>query len=337
MGSPEVSMERMEADECTSAQAELMRFLSLPAIDAMVALEIGGGNGMVNLGVAASNAVPIVDADYMGRAYPTMWQTTANVYDLSGRGLNLVPSAIASGDGTFMVMSQVKTDKLVDRALRAACVEMGCRAGHAGRPQSGAMVREQAVANTVSLAWRLGRAVRMEKNIADIAATIIEAAGGGKRARKIAEGKVVSVERVLKTGHTYGTLEVDGHAADGSSGLFRIPFKNENIYVEATSPSTDSHVLVSVPDLIIVLDAETGHGLSIADYKYGLKVVIIAMAASPRWTDTKRGIELGGPASMGFNDVEYRPIGVYSRPRSVIEEYGKVSSGLTAQGMTNQG
>jgi DUF917 family protein/N-methylhydantoinase A/oxoprolinase/acetone carboxylase beta subunit len=324
MGSPEVSLERMEADECTSAQSELMRFLQIPRVDAMVALEIGGANGLVNLGVAASNAVPTVDADYMGRAYPTMWQTTANVYDLSGRGLSSVPAAIASGDGSFMLMSQVKTDKLVDRALRAACVEMGCRAGYAARPQTGAMVREQAVANTISLAWRLGRAVQMEKNIADIAQTIIEAAGGNKSARKIAEGKVVSVERVLKTGHTYGTLEVDGHAADGSSGLFRIPFKNENIYVEAissTATSHDSHVLVSVPDLIIVLDAETGYGLSIADYKYGLKVVIIAMAASPRWTDTARGIELGGPASMGFEKVDYRPVGVYSRPRSVIEEY----------------
>lgn len=30
-------------------------------------------------------------------------QTTANVYDETGRGLNLLPSAISSGDGNVMV------------------------------------------------------------------------------------------------------------------------------------------------------------------------------------------------------------------------------------------
>ncbi|OAG36676.1 hypothetical protein AYO21_09151 [Fonsecaea monophora] len=39
-----------------------------------------GGNGLVNLEVAAAHGVPCVDVDLMGRAYPTYWQTTTNVY-----------------------------------------------------------------------------------------------------------------------------------------------------------------------------------------------------------------------------------------------------------------
>ncbi|RAK96822.1 hydantoinase/oxoprolinase [Aspergillus ibericus CBS 121593] len=320
MGSPEVSMERLENNECLQAQDELMRVTGSPPVSGFVALEIGGGNGMVNLGVSAHYGVPCLDADYMGRAYPTMWQVTPNVYG-SARGEALVPTTIASGDGSFVTMTKSRTDRLVDRALRASVVEMGCRAGSAGPPKTVQMVRQQAILNTLSLAWWIGRAVALEKTIADKAKRIIEEVGGPDSAAILGEGKVVSVSRVLKTGHSYGVLEVDGRLSDGSTATMNIPFKNENAYVEAVLHDGEKKILASVPDLIVVLDAETGAGLGTPEFKYGLKVVILAIAASPRWTDTPRGMELGGPKSMGF-EVEYVPIGRYREPRSVIDVFG---------------
>ncbi|PYI01452.1 hydantoinase/oxoprolinase, partial [Aspergillus sclerotiicarbonarius CBS 121057] len=321
MGSPEVSMERLENSECLKAHDELMRVTGSPPVSGFVALEIGGGNGMVNLGVSAHYGVPCLDADYMGRAYPTMWQVTPNVYG-TARGEALVPTTIASGDGSFITMTKSRTDKLVDRALRASVVEMGCRAGSAGPPKVVQVVRQQAITNTVSLAWWIGRAVALEKNIADKAKRIIEEVGGPHSAAILGEGKVASVSRVLKTGHSYGMLEVDGRLSDGSKATMHIPFKNENAFVEAVLDGGEKKILAAVPDLIAVLDAETGAGLGTPEFKYGLKVVIIAIAASPRWTDTPRGMELGGPKSMGFEEVEYVPIGKYSEPRSVIDVFG---------------
>lgn len=320
MGSPEVSMERLENNECLKAHEELMRFTGSPAVSAFLALEIGGGNGVVNLSVAAHFGVPCLDADFMGRAYPTTWQVTPNVYG-SPKGDALVPATIASGDGSFITMTKSRTDRLVDKTLRASCVEMGCRAGSAGPPKTATTVREQAVTNTVSLAWWIGRAVALEKNVMDKAQRIVDEVGGSESAAILGQGKITSVERVLKTGHTYGVLEVDGTLSDGSKALIKIPFKNENAFVEAVS-NGESKVLASVPDLIAVIDAETGAGLGTPEYKYGLKVVIIGIAASPRWTDTERGMELGGPASMGFDEVKYVPIGKYSKPRSVIQVFG---------------
>ncbi|KAJ5537382.1 hypothetical protein N7513_010568 [Penicillium frequentans] len=320
MGSPEVSMERLENNECLQAHDELMRVTRSPPVSGFLALEIGGGNGVLNLGVSAHYGVPCLDADYMGRAYPTFWQVTPNVYG-SPSGDALVPATIASGDGTFITMTKSRTDRLVDKALRAACVEMGCRAGKAGPPKPARIVREQAITGTVSLAWWIGRAVALEKNINDKAQRIIDEVGGSESAAILGQGKIIGVERVLKTGHTYGVLNVDGTLSDGTKAAIKIPFKNENAFVEAVS-NGQSKILASVPDLIAVIDAETGAGLGTPEYKYGLKVVIIAMAASPRWTDTKRGMELGGPGSMGFDEVEYNPIGKYSMPRSVIEVFG---------------
>ncbi|KAJ6028442.1 hypothetical protein N7540_004018 [Penicillium herquei] len=307
MGSPEVSMERLENDECLKAHGELMRVTQSPPVSGFLALEIGGGNGVLNLGVSAHYGVPCLDADYMGRAYPTFWQVTPNVYG-AANGDALVPATIASGDGTFITMTKSRTDKLVDKALRAACVEMGCRAGKAGPPKAARVVREQAITGTLSLAWWIGRAVALEKNINDKAQRIIDEVGGSESAAILGQGKITSVERVLKTGHTYGVLEVEGTLSDSTKALIKIPFKNENAFVEAVCDG-ESRILASVPDLIAVIDAETGSGLGTPEYKYGLKVVIIAIAASPRWTDTDRGMHLGGPGSMGFDEVKYTPIG----------------------------
>ncbi|KAL2866141.1 uncharacterized protein BJX67DRAFT_148580 [Aspergillus lucknowensis] len=320
MGSPEVSMERLENDECRKAHEELIRATGLPPASGFMALEIGGGNGVVNLGVAASFGVPCIDADYMGRAYPTAWQVTPNVYG-TPRGETLVPMTIASGDGSVVNMTAARTDKLVDKILRASCVEMGCRAGSAGPPKTAKVVREQAITNTVSLAWWIGRAIALERNIADRANRIIDEVGGPQSAAILGEGKITSVERVLKTGHTYGVLEIDGRLKDGTKAVLKVPFKNENAFVEAALPSGESKVLAAVPDLIAVLDAETGAGLGTPEYKYGLKVMVIAIAASPRWTGTARGMAVGGPGSMGFEEIQYVPIGEYSQPRSVIDAF----------------
>ncbi|KAJ9607395.1 hypothetical protein H2200_008468 [Cladophialophora chaetospira] len=331
LGSPEVSSERMAANECNKAHDELMRVMGYKPVEAFIALEIGGGNGVTNLEVAASCNVPCVDGDYMGRAYPTAWQTTPNVYGTS-KGEALVPAVIASGDGSFLIMTQSRTDRLVDKILRTATVEMGCRAGHAGPPKSSQVVQEQSIPNTVSLAWRIGKAIALEKTVADRANRIIEAVGGNESAKTLASGKIVSVERVLRAGHSYGVVEIDGSIFGNgitTKARISIPFKNENAYVEAKTVATNGDmstptILASVPDLIAVLDSETGQGLGTPDYKYGLKVIVVAIAASPRWTDTARGLELGGPRSMGFDDVKYVPIGRYSTPRSVIEEYSSL-------------
>lgn len=60
---------------------------------------------MVNLVTGSSKYMdlPVVDGDFMGRAYPTGWQTTPNVYDKGNRAEMLLPSAMCSGDGSTVV------------------------------------------------------------------------------------------------------------------------------------------------------------------------------------------------------------------------------------------
>lgn len=78
-----------------------------------------------------------------------------------------------------------------------------------------------------------------------------------------------------------------------------------------------------MPDLITVIDAQDGEALGTQDYRYGLPVVVLGITASEKWTSSQRAIEIGGPKGFGFDDVAYKPLGKFSKPRSVIDEFSQ--------------
>ena len=55
-----------------------------------------------------------------------------------------------------------------------------------------------------------------------------------------------------------------------------------------------------MPDLITVLDSQNGAALGTPDYRYGLRVTVIALAGHPRWTATPEGLQCGGPGAFGY-------------------------------------
>jgi DUF917 family protein len=136
----------------------------------------------------------------------------------------------------------------------------------------------------------------------------------GNSGKLLFSGKIVGVERKLLKGHVWGEVIIE--ELEKTRRKMTIPFKNENIVARI-----EGEVVCSVPDLIAVIDADTGEAVGTPDYRYGLIVFVLGIAPSNKWTDTKRGVEIGGPHSFGLDDVEYEPISKYSKPVSVIEEY----------------
>lgn len=337
MGSPAVSVERLQSTETVQAFEELMEYMRHEKFDAVMGLEIGGANGLEPMLVGSSKFfdAPVIDGDWMGRAYPTYWQTTLAVHAPG----ELVPCAIASGDGKHIVMTRAPDDEIVDRALRASCTEMGSRVGMAARPTKTEYVRKFGVLNTVSLAWRIGRCIarcEVTNQLSMVAEAIIEEAGGPDAAKVLFRGKIVAVERRLVKGHSYGTIIIDAFGDDDkdeeisgnktkslvSGGTLKIPFKNENIFAEHTSKEGQTRIIASVPDLIAVLDNGSGKALGVPEFKYGYRVTVVGITCSPRWTEVPAGVEIGGPRAFGYPDIAYQALGRYAEPRSVIEEYG---------------
>ncbi|KAK6382988.1 hypothetical protein LTS17_003658 [Exophiala oligosperma] len=305
MGSPAVSIERLNSSECITAVGDLMEYMGHQSFDAIMGLEIGGANGLEPLLIGSSQAFdrPVIDADWMG-------------------------------DGKTIIMTKSPDDEIVDRALRASCSEMGSRVGMAARPTTTDRVKAFGVINTLSLAWRIGRTVaraQQESTIHTVAEQIIDEVGGPTTAKILFRGKITAVERRIYKGHSYGEItisqtdkdeEEEGHEkpAVAQGGVVKIPFKNENIYAKHIADDGTETYLATVPDLISVLDTQSGCALGVPEFRYGLLVTVLGITCSPRWSNTKRGLEYGGPEAFGYK-IDYKPLGVFVEPKSVVLEY----------------
>jgi DUF917 family protein len=134
-------------------------------------------------------------------------------------------------------MTKARTELEAERAFRAALSQMGSHVGCAKGPISGANTKSWVVENTISLSWRIGRAVAMcrcTNQIDTVAESIIEEVGGPKSAKVLFKGKIVGVERITKMGHAYGEVIIESSTGNdhGSPEKIIIPFKNENIFVK---------------------------------------------------------------------------------------------------------
>ncbi|KAK4156653.1 hypothetical protein C8A00DRAFT_30508 [Chaetomidium leptoderma] len=158
------------------------------------------------------------------------------------------------------------------------------------------------------------------------------------------QGKIVGVERMLRKGHIYGECIIEGGDVvdpDSSatspggrefSGRIKIPFKNENIAAIRIPDNTkegelekQEDVMAIVPGLVCVIDAQNGEAVGTPEYRYGLLVIVLGIAASDKWTGSQRGIELGGPKAFGFKHLEYQPLGRFVKPVSVVDEFDGAS------------
>ncbi|THH28580.1 hypothetical protein EUX98_g5611 [Antrodiella citrinella] len=311
MGSPSVSNERLQGggEIPTSARA-LLKYLGLADFYGTISDEIGGGNGIQPMIVAAELGKVVLDADLMGRAYPNMYQTLPGAFNVPG---GLTPCAISDGIGNTIIMPTASNRDSVEHILRAATTEMGSRSGVCMAPQTRKTCEEYGVVRTVSQAWRLGRAIslcRKRNNFKGIAAAILEVQNG----RCIFVGKIIEVQREVRKGFTWGSVtiaplsqdeEEDGGVVQHetiSTGLedrLVIPFQNENLCVYLERPGETRETIVTVPDLIAVLDSQTGSALMTPEYKYGLRVTVIAIAGDAKWSQTSEGLACGGPSAFG--------------------------------------
>ncbi|RBR06380.1 hypothetical protein FVER53590_08186 [Fusarium verticillioides] len=339
-GSPTVAIEKLAGDELLEAQQELYKMCNTSATH-MISVEVGGANGLSGLLLGSSDQmdIPTVDGDWMGRAYPTKWQTTPVVF--KERDTIWSPIAVSDGNGNVLVMPRASSDEAVERIIRSALSEMGSQVGTADAPVTGEETKRWAVEHTLSQSWRIGRAVaraRKENRVDNVAETIIEECGGPGAGKILWKGKIIGVERTLRNGHVYGECLIEGadvrdeHVASGDiseqfKGVVKIPFKNENIAaLRVHSDRKEEHqedILAIVPDLVCVIDAQNGEAVGTPEYRYGLLVVVLGIAASDRWTGTERGIKIGGPETFGLGHLKFEPLGKYFKPKSVIDEFDK--------------
>jgi DUF917 family protein len=115
------------------------------------------------------------------------------------------------------------------------------------------------------------------------------------------EGKISSdTDWKDEGGYTIGKFEIKGNKKfEGHK--YKIWFKNENII-----SWLDGNQDVSVPDLICVVDRETGRPITNPNLKEGMDVAVIGFKSPAQWRK-KKALEIFTPRSFGFN-MKYIPI-----------------------------
>jgi len=293
IGAPVVGVEKIEeGEECLRALRALEQELDCK-VDALISSEIGGANSMEPMLTAAQAGIPVVDGDGMGRAFPEMQMCTWSIY-----GHKSTPSAMADEKNNIVVIRETKDELWVETIARATVVAMGAAAGIAMAPMRGEFVKKAAIPDTITQALSLGNTVlqAQRENRNPIDAVISHENG-----QLLMTGKIIDLERHLKGGFAVGQLSIEGFGSNaGEQG--QIDLQNEFLVFRR-----NGEVEVCVPDLIVVLDVDTGLPITTEVLRYGQRIAILALPCHDLLR-TPEALAVVGPEAFGYEDVSFDPM-----------------------------
>jgi len=287
------NLPRMKEKPVFTAVRELAKYLGEEPY-AILPCELGPGNTIGPMYVAAMLGKPAVDADCCGRAKPEMSQCLTNV-----AGIPATPLSIVSPFGDVMILKNALDNQRAEHIMRQMAVASGGTVGEARTPARGREVKKVIVPNSVSKCIEIGRAIREARSRGEDPAEAFLKVTGGQR---IFEGRVEAFEREEREAFMWGSILILGTGPFEGSRL-KIWFKNEFLV-----SWRDEKPYASCPDSICVLDAESGEGLTNweDDFVQGRRVTVVGLRAAPQWR-TGRGVRTFGPKHFGFN-IEHTPI-----------------------------
>lgn len=291
MGAPTVMLEKFpRGDEIVTAYTKLGEFMGQP-ITAVMCAECGGLNSTTPFIVAAEMGLPLVDGDGMGRAYPELQMVSFTMH-----GISATPMVMSDDKGNSVLLDTVD-NKWTERLARSATVDMGGSALIALYSMNGATAKQSLIRGTISLCKKIGETLRKarldNRNPVEALRTLLGAF-------ELFEAKVTDVERRTEGGFARGTATLKG-IDRYSAHTFEIDFQNEFLIARR-----DAEAIVSTPDLITLLDIDTGEPVTTESLRFGLRVVGLGIPSDPKWR-TSEGLKLVGPQYFGY-DIEFTPI-----------------------------
>jgi uncharacterized protein len=292
MGAPLVGQERLTDPQTIARAVRMMEEYRGCRFDAIMSLEIGGGNSLQPFMAAAVLGLPVVDADCMGRAFPEAQMTSFAIHDLT-----MYPLTLADVRDNAVVVARAASWKWMERLSRKACVEVGSIASTCKAPRTGKEVKECGILYSTTKAIRLGQTVQdARRRHQDPVQALVDAEGG----RLLFRGKMRDVARRTTEGFLRGTAKLDG-LDDFRGSSFELAFQNE-----FAVGWLDGRPRVTTPDLICVLDSVSGDAIGTETLRYGQRVSVIALPAPPVLL-TPKGLEHVGPRAFGY-DLEFKSV-----------------------------
>ncbi|TCP20784.1 hypothetical protein EV207_14921 [Scopulibacillus darangshiensis] len=291
MGAPTVMVEKIPSGEEALVSFKALEQVLNKEIKATMPIEAGGVNSLLPLALAARMGLPVVDGDGMGRAFPELQMVTFYL-----NGVSTTPMVLSDEKGNSMVINTVNGE-WAEKIARSATMVMGGSVMNAIYPMTGRQVKDASIYNTLTLEEKIGRTIKEAKagkrNPVD---DVLQMLGGFK----LFTGKITDIERQTDGGFVRGTAIIEGLDKNKGEHCY-LAFQNENLLAK-----TDTDVLCMTPDLITVLDTETGLPITTEGLRYGARGTVIGIPADEKWR-TQKGIDIAGPRYFGY-DYDFTPV-----------------------------
>lgn len=262
-------------------------------IGAVIPGELGGSNTPEPVVQAARLSIPCVDGDYAGRAIPEIAQMTPVLFNKP-----LAPITSVDEWGNITIIKAAINEPMAERIGKFLAVAAYGLTGMAGVLLSGKECKEVLVSGTLTLCQKLGQTVKEAQNRGiDVPAATAKAMEGWV----IFKGKVTAKEWEDRVGYYWGTHTLTG-IEEFAGQTFKVWFKNENHI-----SWLNNKPFVTSPDLICMVDRETGEPKTNDNVAEGdVMAVLGAQAYKPYLTQSK-GLEVLGPKHFDF-DYPFVPI-----------------------------
>jgi DUF917 family protein len=149
----------MGNNEIPTSTALLAKYLNIKNFDALIGPEIGGANGMISLAAGAYMDLPVVDADFMGRAYPKIDLSLPYIFNQSVPW----PATMTDARKNSLLIMECEDSARFETMARANAIELGLYSAITLNPISGETIRGYCPRRTLSASWFLGRLVYLAR------------------------------------------------------------------------------------------------------------------------------------------------------------------------------
>ena len=271
-------------------------------LDAVIPFECGGVNSTVAYAAAGELGIPVIDVDGMNRAFPEIQMTS-----WAAQGINAAPAASGDERGHVTIVDTINDNILAERIARRAAMSYGGNSWLVSYPMTGKQVKDASILNSQTIAWELGKAVlRARSKHLDPVEEMLNSLKNTRNVngKKVFKGKIVDIVREFggetTKGFSSGRIIMEG-LDDYKGSKAEVDFQNEWLNIRI-----DGEVKCMPPDLIIIVDSETGEPIRTDIMKYGYRGSVVLIPAHERMR-TPKAIELCGPRYFGY-DLDYVPV-----------------------------
>jgi DUF917 family protein len=230
---------------------------------------------------ASSLNLPVLDADCTGgRAVPEI-----QFDNLFVKGKSILPLVAVSQKGEVFILEKAKTAEEIEKFVRQIAQKTNNSVAVIDHPMSIKEALKNLETGTITRSIKIGRLLAQKnKTLTEL----LELTQG----TALFEGTIISNKlKDQKTGFLEGYYEIEDHQQD----LLKILVKNENLIA-----LKNQEVLLTIPDLISVLDQKTLLALHNSQITPGQKVVVLGIRASSTWR-SRKGKELFSPKNLGLD------------------------------------